>query len=258
MRKIDPAATTAEQRKAKSEELDRAWKTIIAAGPKGAAALKEECKKIAASREKDDFLVLGAAALLWQIGRVDEAGTIATLWSGDVDLNTNYNYVFYTAFAAAQTQDPRVLPMLTAILKDQRGEVFVPQHALTIAWPLSHACIWGAFGSKAAPGLLRVLDEAKDESTPASAIGLLASSQDLAALEKIRAIARAKTGTVRATAEMALGRFGHPQDFDLIAAGLKSKDPREVWALPLLYTSTRIYGRFRTSFPCWRQGTRER
>lgn len=230
MRKINLTSLSEKQKQAKSQELDKAWKTVVDAGPKGIAALKEEIRKIDVSKEKDDIFMLSAAALLWQIGKVSEAKTIATLWSGDVDLSANYNYVFFTAFEAARTQDLRVLPMLIAILRDQKGSVFVPQHSLTIEWPLSHVFIWGAFGSKSVPALMGVLEESKHETSLASAISLLAMTQELKALDKIRGFAHKGAGAVRTEAVKALGQFGHPQDFDFLSAGLKSKDPAEVWA----------------------------
>lgn len=230
MRKINPTSLSEEQKQAKSQELDKAWKTLVDAGPKGVAALKEEIRKIDASKEKDNFFMLSAAAVLWQIGQVSEAKTIAMLWSSDVDLSANYNYVFFTAFEAARTQDLRVLPMLIAILRDQKGSVIIPQHSLTIEWPLSHVFIWGAFGSKSVPPLMGVLEESKDETSLASAICLLAMTQELKALDKIRGLAHKGVGVVRAEAVKALGEFGHPQDFDFLLAGLKSKDPAEVWA----------------------------
>lgn len=230
MRNVAPAALTQEQKQTKAQDLDQAWKTLVAAGPKGLAALKDELGKLDASREKDDFFKLGAAALLWQIGKVAEAATIAGVWSGDVDLSINYNYVFHTAFEAAQTRDARVLPMLVAVLKDQKGEVFIPMHSLTVDWPLSHAFIWGAFGSSGRPALERALEESKDEVTRASAIFLLGQMQDVAALEKVRALAHEGSGPAHVEAVKALGVFGHPQDFDFLAAGLAGKDPMEVWA----------------------------
>jgi hypothetical protein len=230
MRKINLASMNEEQRGAKSQELDKAWKILVDAGPKGAAVLKEEIGRINASKEKDYFFILGAAAVLWQIGKVSEAKTIATLWSSDVDLNAGYNYVFFTAFEAARTQDPRVLPMLIAILRERKGGVFIPQHSLTIKWPLSHIFIWGAFGSKGVPALMGILEESKDDTSLASAIFLLTMHQELKALDKIRSFAHKGAGAVRSDAVKALGQFGHPQDFDFLLAGLKRKDPAEVWA----------------------------
>jgi HEAT repeat protein len=230
MRKIPAATLTGEQQQVKGQELDAAWKTLTDAGPKGAAVLKEELRKIDASKEKDDFFKLGAATLLWQIGKAGEAETIATIWSGSVDFSANYQYVFFTAFEAARTQDPRVLPMLVAVLRDQKGKAFIPAHSLDVEWPLSHVFVWGAFGSKGVPALERVLEESKNETALASAIFLLAADQDLKSLAKIRALALQGTGAARSEAIKALGTFGHPQDFDFLMAGLKGKNPAEVWA----------------------------
>jgi len=84
MRKINLTSLSEKQKQAKSQELDKAWKTVVDAGSKGIAALKEEIRKIDVSKEKDDFFMLSAAALLWQIGKVSEAKTI----QGDVGSKT--------------------------------------------------------------------------------------------------------------------------------------------------------------------------
>jgi hypothetical protein len=230
MRGIHPAALSEEERETKSRELEGAWKVLVDAGPEGAAALKKELKAVAAANEKDDIFELGAAAVLWQLGKISEAETVAALWSGDVSLDAHYSYVFFTAMEAATTQDARVLPMLTAMLRDQKGSVFIPQHDLEIGWPLSHAFVWGAFGSKGLPALEGVVETLKDETTLASAVALLGLAQDLKALERIRSLARQGPDTARIEAIKAVGLFGHPQDFDFLVAGLKSKSPAEAWA----------------------------
>ena len=229
MRKIDPAALSDKEKQAKGQELDEAWKTLNDAGPAGAAALKDELKKIEAAKERDNYFKLGAAAVLWQIGKAAEADTIAALWSGDVALTANYNYVFLTAFDAAQTQDPRVLPMLVAILRDKQGKFRVEEHAMTVEWPLSDVFLWGTFGSKGSPALLRVLGESKDETARTSAILLLARAQELDAIEPIRRLAMHGSGAVRNEAVKALGVFGCPQDYDFLVEGLKSRDPADAW-----------------------------
>ena len=86
MRKINPAALSEKQQQAKEQELEEAWKTIQDAGPAGAAALKDELKKIEAAKERDDHFKLGAARLLWLTGKAAEAPSIAAIWSGDVAL----------------------------------------------------------------------------------------------------------------------------------------------------------------------------
>ena len=65
MRNVPAKGLTQEQMQAKSQDLDRVWKTLVAAGPKGSAALKDELAKLDAAGGKDDFFRLGAAALVW-------------------------------------------------------------------------------------------------------------------------------------------------------------------------------------------------
>jgi hypothetical protein len=232
MRKINPAALSEREQEAKGRELDEAWKTIEAAGPAGAAALKDEIKKIEAAKERDDHFKLGAARLLWLIGKAAEAPSIAAIWSGDVALTVNYySYVFLTAFEAAQTQDPAVLPMLVAILRDQRGRfrAGADDNALRVEWPLTDVFLWGAFGSKGTPMLRQVFAESKDETARASAIVLLARAQDIEAIEPIRRLAAHGSGAVRGEAVKALGVFGCPQDYDFLVEGLKSPDPADAY-----------------------------
>jgi hypothetical protein len=222
MRGIDPKGLSDARQKAKAKELGEAWKVLIGAGSRGVIALKEELKKINTRKEKDDHFKLGAAALLWHIGRFEEVQSIAAIWSGGVDLNASHPYVFYTAFEAAQTQDIRVLPMLTPLLGHHTGKLFIAQHYLTIQGPLFQGFIWGAFGSKGLPALNRVLQESTDDRVLASAIQLLARAQDRGAIDRIREIAINGTGIARSAAIQALGLFGHPQDFEFLASGIKN------------------------------------
>lgn len=228
MRGVAPDKMTEDERKAKAQELDAAWKTLGAAGKPAADLLKAEIRKIDAAKEKDDLFKLGAAVVLWQIGKLDEAAPIAGLWSGDVDLAANYNYVFFLGFEAAQTQDPRVLPMLAATLKDRKGSVFIAQHFLTVAWPLTQEFLWGAFGSKGLPVLAQVLNESRDPKAQGTAVLLLARDQYLPSLSRVRQLAQAGEREARGDAIRALGFYGHPQDFDSLVAGLKSNAPELV------------------------------
>ncbi|MBN2211100.1 MAG: HEAT repeat domain-containing protein [Sedimentisphaerales bacterium] len=230
LRKINPAELTKEQQQQKGMEMNQAWQTLVQAGSRGAAVLKAEIQAIDAANERDDYFKLGAGAILWGIGQTKEADTIAALWSGNVDLAANYNYVFYTAFAAAMTQDPHVPGMLQAVLRDQQGRIFVVQHSMPVAWPTTHQFIWGAYGSKGKSHLVKLLSESTDDTTLISALTLLTKQQELSALERIRTMAGEGSTSVRAKAIMALGTFGHPQDFDLLAAGLKSDDSEIAWA----------------------------
>lgn len=235
MRRIDPSKMSEEQRDAKAKELNEAWQSLAKAGPAGVTRLKRELVDIDKAGEKDDFFKLGAAALLWSVGKLDEIETIVGIWSSGVDLTANCDYAFYTALHAARTQDPRVVPLLVQYLKDKEGGVFVAQHYLTVKWPLTHEFLWGAYGPKGLPTLARVLDESKDEVTLASAALLAAKAHYLPALPKVRRLAREGKGEARRMAVRALGEYGHPADFDLLVAGLKAKPGGQAkdfaWAL---------------------------
>lgn len=229
LRNIREGALTQEQKDAKALELEGAWKTVIAAGKAGADALKAEIAKLDAAKERDDFFKLGAAALLWQIGKLDEAPTISGIWSGDVDLTVNCNYVFFTAFEAARTQDARSLPLLRALLRDKKGSVFIAQHFLRVGWPLSQEFLWGLVGRKGPEALTAVLGTAKDDASLDTACWLLAQASHLPALDAIRRLAKEGQPGARGGALRALGTFGHPQDYEFLAAGLASNDPKEAW-----------------------------
>lgn len=228
MRGIKSQELDGPAQKAKAKELDKAWTTIKAAGPAGIAELKKELKHLEAIGERDDFFRLGASRLLWEIGALNEAGTIATIWSGPADLTVNYHYVFYTAFEAARTQDQRALPMLVTLMRDRKGRAFQAQHSLTISFPLNHVFLWGAFGPSGYPELRKQLDS-PDESTSAIAILLLARAQDLKSLPVIRRIAKTGSGLAKREAIKALGQFGHPDDFGFLARGLDLADNPMLW-----------------------------
>jgi len=227
MRKVDVSALPKEEQEAKAKKLTEAWKTLAAAGKAGADALKAEARKIDAAKEKDDIFKLGAGVVLFEIGKLDEADSIAKLWSGDVELAANYNYVFFTALDAARTQDVRAVPILETCLKDKKGRVFIPQHVMWVVWPMTHEFMWTALGPKGLPALCQVLDTSKDETVLESAAEVLARAQYLPALAKLRKLAREGTGAARMGAVRTLGVYGHPDDFELLLAGLKSKDPQE-------------------------------
>jgi hypothetical protein len=224
LRHVDIKAIPREKQEEKAKELDGAWEVLIKAGKKGSETIRQELKTIDDAKEKDDFFKLTATVILWQIGGVKEADTIASIWSQDVDLTLNYNYVFFTAVEAARTRDPRVEPMLLALLRDKRGQAFVAAHSMPVGWPLSHEFLWGIYGSKGLPALRQVLAKSKDDVALASAIHLLAASCDAESLMDIRKIARDGKGDARREAIRSLGMFGHPQDLDFLVEGLKGND----------------------------------
>jgi len=229
MRHVTPADFSQEEREAKAKEIDAAWKTLIAAGKPAAELIKAEFAKIDAAKEKDDYFKLGASVVLWQIGGLDEAPTIAEIWSGDVALDLNYNYVFPLAMEAARTQDPRALPMLVACLKDKKGQFFTTSHFMNLKWPLTAKFVWAAYGPKGLPALAGLLESSQDGPTREFAAMWLAECQYVPGLAAIRKIAREGQGEARQGAVRALGVYGHPEDYAFLVEGLKSKDPREAF-----------------------------
>ncbi|HJQ27588.1 MAG TPA: HEAT repeat domain-containing protein [Blastocatellia bacterium] len=223
LRFIDASKLNDAQKEAKAQEIDAAWIIIRAAGKQGVAALKQELQRVKEKGEKDDFFKLNAAALLWQIGRFDEVAAITEIWQ-TTPLDAQYNYVFLTALDAAQTQDPRVLPMLEACLRDNKGHYFVAQHAMRLDWPKNLIFLWGIFGPKGLPALARLLQTSSDTLTRAGAIYLLDHAQYVAALPQIRKIAGDRNDPAQGTAIRALGIYGHPQDFDLLLSFLRASE----------------------------------
>jgi HEAT repeat protein len=152
-----------------------------------------------------------------------------------VNLTLNPNYVYFTAWEAARTQDPRALPVLKATLRERGLSVFIPQHAMTVAWPLTQEFLWTAYGPAGLPVLAQVLAESKDESALATAAILLGQAQYAEALPALRKLARDGTGEARGQALRALGLLGHPDDFPVLMAALKSSDAavalHAAWAL---------------------------
>lgn len=234
MRKVDPSRLDDKQREAKGKEIDEAWQYIGSLGAAGSQRLKDEIRKLDAAGEKDDFFKLGASAVLWGIGKVSEAETIARIWNS-VPVSAQYRYVFYTAFSAAVTRDVRVAPMLRALLKDDKGEVFIAQHSLNLTWPLTLEIIWGVYGTTGLPVLNEVLHSSSDPAEKRTAIMLLSKCHYLPALTKIRAEVSNTNPDVRRAAIMSLGRYGDPRDFTVIETALKATDPQDLW--PAVYAA---------------------
>lgn len=227
LRNINSDKLNEAQKAAKAKEIEKAWETIRASGKAGISRLKQEIQQLDKANQKDDFFKLNASSLLWQIGRFDEAESVAAIWNS-TPLEVQYLYVFYTAFDAALTQDPRVLPMLRACLRDKKGKVFIALHSLDVAWPLNLEFLWGAFGAKGLPLLASVLEASKDSAELQSAMVLLAEAQYLEALPAIRRLATSNDSVVRGVAIRTLGTYGHPLDYEFLISGLRSKDPGEL------------------------------
>jgi HEAT repeats len=223
LRFIDAGKLSEAQKEARAAQIDDAWLVIRAAGKSGIERLKQELQRIKRKGERDDFFKLNAAALLWQIGRFDEVALITEIWR-TTPLDAQYNYVFLTAVDAAQTQDLRVLPMLEACLRDQKGHFFVALHSMRIDWPMTHIFIWGVFGPKGLPALAQLLQTSKDTLIRQAAAFLLDQAQYSAALPAIRKLAADGNEPARGTAIRALGIYGQPQDFDRLIDGLRNSE----------------------------------
>jgi HEAT repeat protein len=179
------------------------------------------------NKEKDDYFKLNASALLWTIGQFDEVEAIAAIWKS-TPLNARYKYVFYTAYAAAQTQDRRALPLLLACLKDNHGRFELPPNTMT-QWLGALEILWGAFGPQGVPDLIHTLETSTNPAELESAIFLLIWTHELNALPRVREIAARGPREARLEAIRYLGFYGHPQDYDFLVAGLRSDDPEEVY-----------------------------
>jgi HEAT repeat protein len=227
LRRVDQGKLSEQQQKAKAKEIDAAWEVIKAAGKTGVARLKEEIRLVDQNKEKDDYFKLNASALLWNVGQFDEVDAIAAIWKS-TPLNAQYKYVFDTAYAAAQTQDRRALPLLLACLKDNRGEFDLLPHTYT-RWLGALEFLWGAFGPQGVPDLVHTLETSTDSAELESAIFLLIWSQETKALPRVREIATRGPREARLEAVRYLGFYGQPQDYDFLVAGLRAADPEEVY-----------------------------
>lgn len=225
LRRIDLSALDAAQ----EEIIDSAIETIQSAGSEGANALKEELQEVDRAEEEDFLFKLLTAWLLWDICGLDEAETIAATWQSVPQEEWIYQMMFMPAVQAAATHDPRAMPMLTVLLFDRQGSMFFEMHYLTLEFPDTHEFLWGAYGSTGLPVLHEMLETSDDATVQESVIHILSLAQYLPALPQIRQAVQSEQAEVRHAAIRALGLFGHPDDFDLLLAGLDSPDAEDVW-----------------------------
>ncbi len=228
LRKIKQREIPESQQEAKAKEIDAAWDVIRAAGPAAVVRLKEEVRRVEAGKESDDYFKLNASALLWLIGKLDEAESIAAIWR-TTPLDAQYNYVFYTAMEAAATHDARALPMLKAVLRDDKGGVYLYKHSMDVQWPLTLQFIWGAYGPIGLPVLTEVIQTSTNPIELKSAMFALSAAYHVEALAGIRALINNSDSEVRYVAIRSLGLYGHPQDAELLISGLRSKSDDEVF-----------------------------
>lgn len=225
LRQIDPAKVTESDEEKVTKQIQAAWDTIHKAGAAGTSRVKQELAK----PNQSDYFKLNLGALLWTLGGLDEAETIASVWRS-TKLDAQSNYVFYPSFEAAMTQDTRALPMLHVVLGDQKFGIYVLLHALEVKWPLTEEFIWGAFGPKGLPELLQTLKTSHSPAEIQSAITLLTDAQIIEALPLIRQLVRSVDADTRTMAIIAIGEFGDPHDYDFLIAGVHSKDPAEAFS----------------------------
>ncbi len=204
----------------KKKALDDAFNVLGNAGAEGTRLLKEKLVAMQKAGELDIHFQLLAAWLLWKIGGLDEVDSIVDIWTSIPPEDWYYYYLFMPGMSAASTQDTRALPMLEVLLADKKGKPYT-----LLEFPLTHEFLWGTFGSKGLPALLETLQAAKNPTEIESAINLLARAQYLPALPEIRKQLNNQDPDIRSAAILALGQFGHPDDFDLLISGLSSKDP---------------------------------
>lgn len=122
-----PARLVGGEAQVRGERLSAAWQTLAAAQDAGAKALPDEAARLAAAKQKDDRFRLGAGRVVWEIGHFDRVADVLDLW-GDADFAVKYSYAFEVGLLAARDGDERSLPLLVALLRDQRGTLTV-RHA---------------------------------------------------------------------------------------------------------------------------------
>lgn len=226
LRQLNPDATVDDEQ---ATAIQTAIETIASTGPDGATRLKEALQAAEAAGEENALFNFLATMLLWNENELDEADTIAAIWSA-VPPNEwpDYQLLFFPAMQAAATQDERALPMLKALLSDNQGSLFLEEHYIALSYPYTEEFLWGAYGSKALPVLFEVVQTSEDPVAIATAITLLSRAQYLPALPEIRKAAESEDKDVRHAAIVALGVFGHPDDFEMLLQGLDSSDPEDL------------------------------
>lgn len=225
LRNLDLESLSEEEEAALEEAID----TVELQGSRGAAALKQEIEEIDQAGESDPTFKLLAAWMLWDIDGLVEAETITAIWQSVPPDEWHYRMLFLPAMEAGATQDPRALPMLEVLLTDREGSMFFSTHYLELYYPDTLEFLWGVYGPTGLPRLHEVLAASEDATVQEAAIRILSLDQYLPALPEIRQAVQSEDEEVRRAAIRALGTFGHPDDFELLIAGLDSPDPVDAW-----------------------------
>ncbi len=223
---IDAFRTAVNGGAPEQEVPDRASarETLLEAGTDGALALKEALRALDAEEKEDDGFKMAASLLLWEIGGVEEAQAIGEIWD-TIPLTIDFGDVFWSTLAAAKTSNPDALPMLEASLKSRNGAVFIPKASMRIAWPLTSEILWGTYGPDGHAVLGKILKTSQNTTAIAAAIRILSKAGHLEALPEMRHLAKTGLGRIKLEALMALGRYGHPDDFEILISELSSDRP---------------------------------
>ncbi len=143
---------------------------------------------------------------------------------------------FFTAYDAALARDAGALPTLVAFLSDRSGPIFMPQHSLSIEWPVSLDFVWGAYGPEGYPVLVEIAAESGDPVMVESALAVLCTSEYPDALPVARRLAiEGETPGIRRAAVRLLGWHGRARDWERLLIGLMSDDADDIsaslWAI---------------------------
>lgn len=218
-----PDEMTEEEMEIGEKEINKAWKLIESCKSDGLKRIYRELEDI--QNENDHFFKLNCSAMLWNIGKFEQVEKIAQIWN-NTPLNSQYNYVFYTALEAAATRDSRVIPMLKTCLKDKEGKID-SIHFGTIEWPSTIQFLWGTIGPIGLPYLLEIIKTSNDPTEIIPSITILTECQYLEAIPIIRNLVNHNNQDIKITAIISLGIFGHPVDYAFLISRL-SVDNQDV------------------------------
>jgi len=218
--KADPSRPQSEE---EMRRFGNACQAVKAAGQKGVERLEAELSATGHEPEDEVFRV-SLSALLYDIAGPDKAPQVAAAWS-TIDRFSRAEMTYFVAFQAAGSQDPRVTPMLKACVADEKGSVIDPIHGVILAWPRTAEALWGACGLPCESELRRMFLESEEPVETASAAAALAKSMYPDLMPRYRFLAEGGHRPAQLQSILALGWYGHPDDFDFLVAGLGSKEP---------------------------------
>jgi len=201
----------------------------MSSGELGATRLDAELTIAADHSLEEELFRIYAADLLFDIRGAGHAPRIARIWKS-IHNRSLLTSTFQTAFEAAQTRDNRVLPMLRLWFGAVDLKAFLPAHSLSIAWPQTAETLYLVCGPPCFVDLKSSLSQSTDHAELGSAAYVLSRTLEPEVLPRIRQLALSGSSHAKLQAIQALGWYGHPDDFELLRAGLKSQDEGTVYA----------------------------